>query len=152
MTDTPVSVDDPTSPPLHAGVGGGVLEGDWPVRAADTVERVVDTVRSKTTGPAIVASRAVVYGAVGAVLAIIAVTLMYRGPHPGARRLPAPGRLAALRDPGCRAGAGRCVAVAEAAAAHLVSSGDAMTEDRPGEIGPTIECTRSSSSVPGPPV
>jgi hypothetical protein len=39
------------------------------------VEHVVDTVRSKTTGPAIVASRAVVYGVVGAVLAIIAVTL-----------------------------------------------------------------------------
>ena len=42
-----------------------MLEGDWPVRAADTVERVVDTVRSKTTGPAIVASRAVVYGSSG---------------------------------------------------------------------------------------
>ena len=76
MTDAPVSVDDPTSPAAPRGVGGGVLEGDWPVRAADTVERVVDTVRSKTTGPAIVASRAVVYGFVGAVLGIIAVTLL----------------------------------------------------------------------------
>ena len=75
MTDAPVTVDDPTAPAAPRGVGGGVLEGDWPVRAADTVERVVDTVRSKTTGPAIVASRAVVYGVVGAVLAIIAVTL-----------------------------------------------------------------------------
>jgi hypothetical protein len=76
MTDAPVTVDDPTSPAAHHGVGGGVLEGDWPVRAADTVERVVDTVRSKTTGPAIVASRAVVYGVVGVVLAIIAITLL----------------------------------------------------------------------------
>src|SRR5690349_25113812 len=76
MTDAPVSVADPTTADAPRGVGGGVLEGDWPVRAADTVERVVDTVRSKTTGPAIVASRAVVYGVVGAVLAIIAATLL----------------------------------------------------------------------------
>jgi hypothetical protein len=71
-----------TNPPAPAprandgGLAGGVLGGDWPVRATDTVERVVDTVRSKTTGPAIVISRAVVYGLVGLVLAVIALVLL----------------------------------------------------------------------------
>jgi hypothetical protein len=53
-----------------------MIGGDWPTRAADTVERVVDTVRSKTTGPAIVISRVVVYGFVGLVLGIIAFVLL----------------------------------------------------------------------------
>jgi hypothetical protein len=70
-----------TAPPAPApratdGATDGPLGGDWPVRATDTVERVVETVRSKTTGPAIVASRAIVYGLVGVVLAIIALVLV----------------------------------------------------------------------------
>jgi hypothetical protein len=35
---------------------------DWPAQAADTIERVVGSVRDKTTGPAITVARAVVYG------------------------------------------------------------------------------------------
>jgi hypothetical protein len=35
---------------------------DWPAQAADTIERVVGTVRDKTTGPAITVARGVVYG------------------------------------------------------------------------------------------
>lgn len=35
---------------------------DWPAQAADTIERVVGSVRDKTTGPAITAARWVVYG------------------------------------------------------------------------------------------
>jgi hypothetical protein len=69
----------PPAPAPRATDGGpvdGALGGDWPVRAADTVERVVGTVRSKTTGPAIVASRAVVYGLVGVVLGVIALVLV----------------------------------------------------------------------------
>jgi hypothetical protein len=75
MADAPASVTDPRPPVADHGVGGGVLSGDWPARAADTVERVVDSVRSKTTGPAIVVSRAIVYGFVGAVLATVALVL-----------------------------------------------------------------------------
>jgi hypothetical protein len=37
-------------------------EHDWPAEAADTIERVVGSVRDKTTGPALTFSRAVVYG------------------------------------------------------------------------------------------
>lgn len=57
---------------------------DWPAQAADTIERVVGTVRDKTTGPAITAGRWVVYGtfaffvglAVLVLLAIAAVRLL----------------------------------------------------------------------------
>ena len=37
-------------------------EHDWPAQAADTIERVVGSVRDKTTGPALTVSRGVVYG------------------------------------------------------------------------------------------
>lgn len=54
---------------------------DWPAQAADTIERVVGSVRDKTTGPAITVARWVVYGTfalvvggvVGVLLAIAAV-------------------------------------------------------------------------------
>ncbi|MEO7427847.1 MAG: hypothetical protein ABIY48_00540, partial [Acidimicrobiales bacterium] len=49
--------------------------GDWPAQAADTIERVVGSVRDKTTGPAITLARWVVYGTfalvVGSVLAVL---------------------------------------------------------------------------------
>jgi len=48
---------------------------DWPAQAADTIVRVVGSVRDKTTGPAIKVSRAVVYGLLAAVLGIVVVVL-----------------------------------------------------------------------------
>jgi hypothetical protein len=48
---------------------------DWPAQAADTIERVVGSVRDKTTGPAITLARWVVYGTfslvVGSVVAVL---------------------------------------------------------------------------------
>jgi hypothetical protein len=41
---------------------------DWPAQAADTIVRVVGQVRDKTTGPAITASRAIVFGLLATVL------------------------------------------------------------------------------------
>jgi hypothetical protein len=65
------------APDDHAsGVADRFLGGDWPARAAETIETVVDGVRRKTTGPAIVASRVLVYGIVGAVLGVIAFVLV----------------------------------------------------------------------------
>ncbi len=61
------------------GLAQGLLGGDWPVRAADTIERVVDQVRSKTTGPAIIASRWIVYGLVAAFLGGAALLLLLIG-------------------------------------------------------------------------
>lgn len=57
---------------------------DWPAQAADTIERVVGSVRDKTTGPAITVARWVVYGTfallvgavVGVLLAIAAVRVL----------------------------------------------------------------------------
>lgn len=47
------------------------LEEDWPARASATVVQYVGTVRDKTTGPALVASRIAVY-----VLAMILISMV----------------------------------------------------------------------------
>jgi len=64
-----------------APTGAAAAQQDWPAQAADTIERVVGSVRDKTTGPAITVARWVVYGTfalvvgavVGVMLAIAAV-------------------------------------------------------------------------------
>lgn len=57
--------------------------GDWPAQAADTIERVVQSVRDKTTGPAINAARWLVAGVfllvTGTVAAILLVIMLARG-------------------------------------------------------------------------
>ena len=74
------SADEARDSSLSSRFGGGafaqaetMLGGDWPGRAADTVTKLVDGVRSKTTGPAMVVSRALVYGIVAAVFGLIAL-------------------------------------------------------------------------------
>ena len=77
---TPQPAPPPTSDaPRDVAQGDGLLQGDWPVRAADAIERLVDQVRAKTTGPAIIASRWVVYGLVLAFLGIFALVLLVVG-------------------------------------------------------------------------
>jgi hypothetical protein len=56
--------DSPAPPP-----------GDWAAQAADTIERAVVTVRDRTTGPALTAARAVVYGTFAALVGITALVL-----------------------------------------------------------------------------
>jgi hypothetical protein len=55
-----------SSSPRRAGApdptGPAASGSDWPAQAADTIERVVGTVRDKTTGPAISVARWLVYG------------------------------------------------------------------------------------------
>ena len=48
--------------PATARPSSDVREDDWPAQAADTIERVVGSVRDKTTGPAITVVRGIVYG------------------------------------------------------------------------------------------
>jgi hypothetical protein len=43
---------------------------DWPAEAAETVVRVVDTVRSKTTANVVLVAKAIVYGTLALVLGI----------------------------------------------------------------------------------
>src|SRR5688500_20345621 len=49
---------------------------DWADQAADTVVRVVDTVREKTTGPVLTAARAIVYGIIGFFAALVALIVL----------------------------------------------------------------------------
>jgi hypothetical protein len=53
-----------------------VTEDDWPTQAADTIERVVGTVRDKTTGPALTVSRGLVYGTFAAIVGVAALVLV----------------------------------------------------------------------------
>lgn len=51
-------------------------DGDWPAQAADTIERLVGTVRDKTTGPAITAARWVVYGTFALLVGLVVGVLL----------------------------------------------------------------------------
>jgi hypothetical protein len=48
---------------------------DWPAQIADTIENVVETIRDKTTGPALTIARAVVYGTFAAIVGTVALVL-----------------------------------------------------------------------------
>jgi hypothetical protein len=56
--------------------GNPLTDPNWPSTLADQVERVVGTVREKTTAPAIHAARAVVYGLLIFIIAIPVVVLL----------------------------------------------------------------------------
>src|SRR3954469_22990761 len=49
---------------------------DWAARTADSIERVVTTVRDRTTRPLLIAGRAIVFGLLAAMVAIAAVVLL----------------------------------------------------------------------------
>ena len=77
MDRTPDHALSSESPTAGGGLGpvGDLIGGQWPVQAADRIESVIDSVRRKTTGPAMVASRALVYGIVGSVFVVSAAIL-----------------------------------------------------------------------------
>jgi hypothetical protein len=51
-------------------------EGDWAAQTADTIERVIGSVRGKTSEPVERIARVVVYGLVAAFLGIAALVLL----------------------------------------------------------------------------
>ena len=59
------------------------MANDWPAQAADTIEKVVGTVRDKTVVPAQRATRVVVYGLLTAFFMLVAVTLLVIGAFRG---------------------------------------------------------------------
>ncbi len=66
-----------TNAPLAASPSS---TSDWPVQAADAIERAVGSVRDKTTGPAITAARWLVYGTFALVVgAVVGVLLAIAG-------------------------------------------------------------------------
>ena len=56
--------------------GNPLTDPHWAKQTADTVERVVTTIRDKTTANLAVAARAVVFGVLGAMLGLAALTLL----------------------------------------------------------------------------
>jgi hypothetical protein len=53
-----------------------LTDPNWAPDLADTIERLVGTVREKATKPTVHAARAVVFGLLAAILGIVAVTLL----------------------------------------------------------------------------
>jgi hypothetical protein len=74
-------VPGPGAPPSRLSVTEVDVD-DWPAQAADTIERVVQNVRDKTTGPAISAARWLVAGlflvATGTVVVVLLVIMFVR--------------------------------------------------------------------------
>jgi hypothetical protein len=60
-------------PPLRALPSSPVDTTDWPAQAADTIERAVQTVRDKTTGPAINVVR---WSVAGLFIGLMAITVL----------------------------------------------------------------------------
>jgi hypothetical protein len=56
--------------------GNPLTDPNWAPELADTVERLVGTVRDRTTKPAVRAARAIVFGLLAAMLAVVAITLL----------------------------------------------------------------------------
>ena len=56
-----------------------VPTGDLASRAADSIEQLVVTIRDKTTKPAVVVVRAVVYGTLAGIVGIAAIVLLIVG-------------------------------------------------------------------------
>jgi hypothetical protein len=53
-----------------------LTDPNWAPDLADTVERLVGTVREKATTPAVHAARAIVFGVLAGILGLVAVTLL----------------------------------------------------------------------------
>ena len=51
-------------------------QSTWAAQAAGTVERVVGTVRDRTTGPVLKVVRAIVFGFIAFILAIVAIAIL----------------------------------------------------------------------------
>lgn len=77
------------SKPEHHGLqghidplGANIIPADWPAQAADQIVDTIATVRHKTTRPALIAARSLVYGIVllvtGTVLGVLLITLVIR--------------------------------------------------------------------------
>ena len=56
--------------------GNPFTDPNWAADLADTVERVVGTVRDKTTKPLVTLTRGLVYGLLAAILGVAAIVLL----------------------------------------------------------------------------
>lgn len=65
--------------PRQAGAGAPGPDPDWTVQVADAVERVVGSVRDKTTVPLTTVARALVFGLLAAIMGLAALVLVSVG-------------------------------------------------------------------------
>jgi hypothetical protein len=56
--------------------GNPFTDPNWAVDLADTIERVVGTVRDRTTKPLVTASRGIVFGLLASILGVVAAILL----------------------------------------------------------------------------
>ena len=56
--------------------GNPFTDPNWAASVADTIERVVGTVRDRTTKPLVTGSRAVVFGLLAGILGMVALILL----------------------------------------------------------------------------
>ena len=66
----------PSAPVAPAAPARAPSGPDWTVQAADTIDTVVSTIRDKSVVPLTTVARAIVYGLVAGVLAIVALVLV----------------------------------------------------------------------------
>ncbi|MCB0970373.1 MAG: hypothetical protein KDA97_02480 [Acidimicrobiales bacterium] len=66
----------PTPEPRQTPASSGMIPAEWPAQAADTIVDTIAKVRDKTTKPAIVATRALVYGLLAAIVGVVALVLV----------------------------------------------------------------------------
>jgi len=76
-TESQAPLKHAAEPEHTAGIPG--LPADWPQQATGRVVDLVDDVRTKTSGPAIRISRAIVYGLVAVILLLVALPLFLVG-------------------------------------------------------------------------
>ena len=77
--------------------GNPFTDPNWAADLADTVERVVASVRDKTTKPIVTVTRGLVYGLLTAILGIAAIVLLIIMAHPRHAGAPRPVQGAPLR-------------------------------------------------------
>ncbi|MFN8017374.1 MAG: hypothetical protein U0P45_04540 [Acidimicrobiales bacterium] len=67
------------TPAPRAPISHGIVPSEWPAQAADTIVETIGKVRDRTTKPAIIAARSLVYGLSGAIMALVSVIILLVG-------------------------------------------------------------------------
>ena len=65
-----------TSTPVAPSISAGVIPAEWPAQAADVIVDTISKVRDRTTKPAILAARGLVYGLLAGVMALVTAILV----------------------------------------------------------------------------
>ncbi len=75
-TPPPPPPNAPNTPPSGPLGAPSALPSDWPAAATDAIVNAVDAVRDRTTGPIMIAARALVFGLFAVSLAVTVITML----------------------------------------------------------------------------